>query len=153
VPIVGTTSEVVEVGRRLEVEQVLFAIPSASSELVREVADATAELEVPLKVLPSVSELLDGQPRLRDVRDLSIDDLLGRQQVATDLESVKALLHGRRVLVTGGGGSIGSEIVRQVDAYGPPSCSCSTGTRPTCSTRWPTIGGRGFTDPAGPARP
>jgi FlaA1/EpsC-like NDP-sugar epimerase len=119
VPIVGTTSEVVEAGRRLEVEQVLFAIPSASSELVREVADATAELEVPLKVLPSVSELLDGQPRLRDVRDLSIDDLLGRQQVATDLDSVKALLHGRRVLVTGGGGSIGSEIVRQVDAYDP----------------------------------
>jgi FlaA1/EpsC-like NDP-sugar epimerase len=119
VPIVGTTSEVVEAGRRLEVEQVLLAIPSASSELVREVADATAELEVPLKVLPSVSELLDGQPRLRDVRDLSIDDLLGRQQVATDLDSVKALLHGRRVLVTGGGGSIGSEIVRQVDAYEP----------------------------------
>jgi FlaA1/EpsC-like NDP-sugar epimerase len=119
VPIVGTTSEVLEAGRRLEVEQVLFAIPSASSELVREVADATAELEVPLKVLPSVSELLDGQPRLRDVRDLSIDDLLGRQQVATDLDSVKALLHGRRVLVTGGGGSIGSEIVRQVDAYEP----------------------------------
>jgi FlaA1/EpsC-like NDP-sugar epimerase len=119
VPIVGTTSEVVEAGRRLEVEQVLLAIPSANSELVREVADATAELEVPLKVLPSVSELLDGKPRLRDVRDLSIDDLLGRQQVATDLDSVRALLHGRRVLVTGGGGSIGSEIVRQVDAYDP----------------------------------
>jgi FlaA1/EpsC-like NDP-sugar epimerase len=119
VPIVGTTADLVEVGLRLQVEQVLFAIPSATSEMVREVADATAELGVPLKVLPSVSELLDGQPRLRDVRDLSIHDLLGRQQIATDLDAVKEMVAGRRVLVTGGGGSIGSEIVRQVAGYEP----------------------------------
>jgi FlaA1/EpsC-like NDP-sugar epimerase len=143
VPIVGTTSEVVEVGRRLEVEEVLFAIPSARSELVREVADATAQLEVALKVLPSVSELLDGKPRLRDVRDLSIDDLLGRQQIATDLESVKALLHGRRVLVTGGGGSIGSEIVRQVDAYEPAELLVLDRDETHLFDAMATIGGRG----------
>jgi FlaA1/EpsC-like NDP-sugar epimerase len=119
VPIVGTIDQLVECGRRLEAEQVLLAIPSAHSALVRQVADSAAELALPLKVLPSVSELMNGQPRLRDVRDLSIDDLLGRQQVTTDLASVQALIRGRRVLVTGGGGSIGSEIVRQVAAYEP----------------------------------
>jgi FlaA1/EpsC-like NDP-sugar epimerase len=119
VPIVGTTDDVVAVGRKLTAEQLLFAIPSADSELVRRIADGAAELGLPLKMLPSVSELLDGKPRLRDVRDLSIDDLLGRRQVATDLEAVKALIAGRRVLVTGGGGSIGSEIVRQVANYAP----------------------------------
>jgi FlaA1/EpsC-like NDP-sugar epimerase len=143
VPIVGTTSEAVEVGRRLDAEQILFAIPSASSDLVREIADAAAELELPLKVLPSVSELLDGHPRLRDVRDLSIDDLLGRQQVATDLESVKSLLHGRRVLVTGGGGSIGSEIVRQVDAYEPSELLVLDRDETHLFDAMATIGGRG----------
>jgi FlaA1/EpsC-like NDP-sugar epimerase len=119
VPIVGTVDQLVECGRLLDADQVLLAIPSADSTLIRQVADSAAQLALPLKVLPSVSELMNGQPRLRDVRDLSIDDLLGRQQVSTDLASVQALIRGRRVLVTGGGGSIGSEIVRQVAAYEP----------------------------------
>ena len=119
VKIVGGIDALGEVGRGLQVDQVLLAIPSADSALVRRVADATAELGVPLKVLPSVSELLNGEVHLRDVRDLSIDDLLGRQPVSTDLESVATMIRGRRVLVTGGGGSIGSEIVRQVAEYDP----------------------------------
>jgi FlaA1/EpsC-like NDP-sugar epimerase len=118
-PIVGDIDDLIEVGRTLEIEQVLLAIPSADSALVRRVADATSELGVSLKVLPSVSELMNGAPQLRDVRDLSIDDLLGRQPIATNLASVERLVRDRRVLVTGGGGSIGSEIVRQVAAYGP----------------------------------
>jgi FlaA1/EpsC-like NDP-sugar epimerase len=117
--IAGTIDQLVEVGRQHDVGQVLLAIPSADSELIRRVADATAELGVPLKVLPGATELMNGQPRLRDVRDLSIDDLLGRQPIDTDLRAVCQMVHGRRVLVTGGGGSIGSEVVRQIDAYEP----------------------------------
>jgi FlaA1/EpsC-like NDP-sugar epimerase len=119
VPIVGTLDALAEVGRSHDIDLVLLAIPSATSVLVRQVADAASRIEVPLKVLPGVSEFVNGRARLRDVRDLSIDDLLGRQQVATDLASVEALIRGRRVLVTGGGGSIGSEIARQVAGYGP----------------------------------
>ena len=117
--IVGGLDCIVEVGLRLGVEQVLLAIPSAGSALIRRVADATAELGVPLKVLPSVTELMNGDPRLQDVRDLSIDDLLGRQPIDTNLGDVRSMIRDRRVLVTGGGGSIGSEIVRQVAAYSP----------------------------------
>ena len=119
VPIVGTIDDVFEVGDQLAVDQVLLAIPSAESVLVRRVADAVAQLGVPLKVLPNMSELINGQPQLQDVRDLSIEDLLGRQPVATDLGSVEQMIRGCRVLVTGGGGSIGSEIVRQVAGYDP----------------------------------
>ena len=119
IPIVGVIDDLVEAGEQLGIEQVLLAIPSADSALVRRVADATAELGVSLKVLPGVTELVNGHPQLRDVRDLSIDDLLGRQPIATDLASVEQMIRGRRVLVTGGGGSIGSEIVRQVAAYQP----------------------------------
>jgi FlaA1/EpsC-like NDP-sugar epimerase len=119
VPIVGRVEDLPEVAERLQVEQVLLAVPSADTALVRRVADASSELGIALKVLPSVAELMNGRPRLTDVRDLSIDDLLGRQPIATDLDAVGAMIRGRRVLVTGGGGSIGSEIVRQVAAYGP----------------------------------
>jgi FlaA1/EpsC-like NDP-sugar epimerase len=118
-PISGTIDDLVRVGTDYRADLVLLAIPSASSPLVRRVADAVAELQVPLKLLPSVAELMNGEPQLHDVRDLSIDDLLGRQPIATDLASVARMLAGRRVLVTGGGGSIGSEIVRQVAAYSP----------------------------------
>jgi FlaA1/EpsC-like NDP-sugar epimerase len=118
-PIAGTIDDLVQVGTDYRADLVLLAIPSAGSPLVRRVADAVAELHLPLKVLPSVAELMNGEPQLHDVRDLSIDDLLGRQPIATDLASVARMLAGRRVLVTGGGGSIGSEIVRQVAAYAP----------------------------------
>jgi FlaA1/EpsC-like NDP-sugar epimerase len=118
-PIAGTIDDLVQVGTDYRADVVLLAIPSAGSPLVRRVADAVAELHLPLKVLPSVAELMNGEPQLHDVRDLSIDDLLGRQPIATDLASVAAMIAGRRVLITGGGGSIGSEIVRQVEAYSP----------------------------------
>jgi FlaA1/EpsC-like NDP-sugar epimerase len=119
VPILGTVDDLVQVGGELEVQQLLLAIPSADSTLVQRVADAAAELGAQLRVLPGVNDLVNGHPQWRDVRDLSIDDLLGRQQVRTDLHAVEALVRGRCVLVTGAGGSIGSEIARQVAAYGP----------------------------------
>ena len=99
----------------------LLAIPSATSELVREVAALCEQANVTLKVLPSVHETVGGRVTVRDIRDLRIEDLLGRQQVETDLEAVAAMLRGRRVLVTGAGGSIGSEIARQVASFGPAS--------------------------------
>jgi FlaA1/EpsC-like NDP-sugar epimerase len=117
--ILGGIDDLVDVGRRVEIDLVILAIPSATSELVRRVADACTELGVELKVLPSVSEFVNGRASLADVRDLSIDDLLGRQQIRTDLAAVAAMVQGRRVMVTGAGGSIGSEIVRQVAAYQP----------------------------------
>ncbi|MGZ4138177.1 MAG: polysaccharide biosynthesis protein, partial [Actinomycetota bacterium] len=104
---------------RLQVDQVLLAIPSATSDIVRGVVSLCEEADVPLRVLPSRHEIVGGKVTARDIRDLRIEDVLGRQQVVTDLESVAAMLRGRRVLVTGAGGSIGSEIARQVSAFEP----------------------------------
>jgi FlaA1/EpsC-like NDP-sugar epimerase len=121
VRIFGTRSAVPSLVQKLRVDQVLLAIPSASSDVVRDVAALCEESGVTLRVLPSVKELVGGKIVARDIRDLRIEDLLGRQQVQTDLESVREMLRGRRVLVTGAGGSIGSEIVRQVAAFEPAS--------------------------------
>lgn len=117
-PVEGTIDELVDVARLHMADQLLLAISGAPSALVQRIADAAIELSIPLRVVPGVGELA-GAPRLKDVRDLSIDDVLGRQQISTDLDAVRGLLAGRRVLVTGGGGSIGSEIVRQVSQFGP----------------------------------
>ncbi len=119
VPIVGGIDDLGEAARTFDVDQVLLAIPSADSLLVRRVADQVQELDLPLKILPGVDERVNGRPRMQDVRDLSIDDLLGRQQIKTDLAAVASMIQGRRVLVTGAGGSIGSEIARQVARLDP----------------------------------
>jgi FlaA1/EpsC-like NDP-sugar epimerase len=119
VPVLGTMAAIPGLVQRLRVDLVLLAIPSATSALVREVAALCEQAAVTLKVLPSVQEIVGGKVTARDIRDLRIEDLLGRKQVETDLEAVAAMLRGRRVLVTGAGGSIGSEIARQVASFGP----------------------------------
>lgn len=119
VPVRGTSADIPALVRELRVDEVLLAIPSATSDLVRGVAARCEEAGVPLRILPSVRETVGGRVQARDIRDLRIEDLLGRRQVETDLAAVAALLRGRRVLVTGAGGSIGSEIARQVAAFEP----------------------------------
>jgi FlaA1/EpsC-like NDP-sugar epimerase len=98
---------------------VLLAVPSATSEVVRTVAERCEEAGVRLRVLPSVHEIVGGKVTARDIRDLKIEDLLGRRQVDFDLASIHELLAGKRVLITGAGGSIGSEITRQAAGFDP----------------------------------
>lgn len=119
VPVLGRIDDLPAAIEHTRADQVLLAIPSADGELVRRVAGLADRGQLPLKVLPSVVELVGGEVTMRDVRDLSITDLLGRQQVEVDLAAVRALLEGRRVLITGAGGSIGAEIARQVAACDP----------------------------------
>jgi FlaA1/EpsC-like NDP-sugar epimerase len=117
--IAGPISDLPAVVGNHSVDSALFAIPSAGAPLVRRVEALAETCELPLKVLPSVNELLGAAPSIRDVRDLEIADLLGRSEVRTDLGRVSELLAGKTVLVTGAGGSIGSEVVRQVSEFGP----------------------------------
>jgi len=119
VRVLGNSGSIPDLARRLEVDHVLLAIPSATSELVREVMTLCEEAGVGLRVLPSVKEIMGGRVTARDIRDLRIEDLLGRQLVSTDLGAVKRFIEGRTVLITGAGGSIGAEISRQVAALSP----------------------------------
>jgi FlaA1/EpsC-like NDP-sugar epimerase len=121
VPILGTRGSIPSLVQSLGIDQVLLAIPSATSDLVREVAALCEEADVTLRILPSVREIVGGRITARDIRDVRIEDLLGRQQVETDLEAVRAIVQSRRVLILGAGGSIGSEIARQVAELHPAS--------------------------------
>jgi FlaA1/EpsC-like NDP-sugar epimerase len=121
IPVVGTIDDLIEAATVCAADMVLLAIPSADGELVRRVSALADDIGRTVKILPSIAELVGGRATMRDVRDVSIDDLLGRQQVKVDLDAVRAILAGRRVLITGAGGSIGAEIARQVSTFAPES--------------------------------
>jgi FlaA1/EpsC-like NDP-sugar epimerase len=119
VPVVGDIANLPEVVRHFAADEVLIAIPSADQQLINEIMQGAELAGVPLKVLPPVRDLLNDRPSVRDARDINIEDLLGRAQVATDIEEIRAVVHGATVLITGAGGSIGSEIAKQVSELGP----------------------------------
>lgn len=122
VPVVGSIEDIPATAPRFMVQQVLLAIPNAEPKLVERVLSAAEEAGVSMKVLPSVRDLVAERPRqvtVRQARDPQIEDLLGRTMVTTDLDAVERSLAGRRVLITGAGGSVGSEITRQVAAFKP----------------------------------
>jgi FlaA1/EpsC-like NDP-sugar epimerase len=115
----GGRGDIPHLVAKLAVDQVIFAIPSARGDDVRDVVACCEQANVMLKMLPSVRELVGGRVTVRDIRDLRVDDFLGREPVETDLQAVGDLLRGKRVLITGAGGSIGSEISHQVAAFEP----------------------------------
>ena len=119
VPVVGGRATVAEAAQRLHASAFLIAVPSADSSLLQELTHSAELAGLDVKVLPSVSDLLGKAPNVTDIRDLTEADLLGRHQVELDLESIATYLNGKRVLVTGAGGSIGSELCRQISRYGP----------------------------------
>jgi FlaA1/EpsC-like NDP-sugar epimerase len=113
------TDRLAEIVEEHEINQILFAIPDAPQHLVELVAEVGDRANIPVRVLRSSTSWAHGMPRLRDVHDLTIEDLIGRAQVTIDMAPVRELLRGKRVLVTGGGGWIGSEIARQVAQFEP----------------------------------
>jgi FlaA1/EpsC-like NDP-sugar epimerase len=119
VRVVGGRRSIGSVAKQFRASVLIIAVPSASSTLVREIAALANDADLRVLVLPSISEIFDGTVGVGDIRPVSLLDLLGRETVEIDLTSAGELLCGRRVLVTGAGGSIGSEIARQVNRLGP----------------------------------
>ena len=117
----GTRHDLAQVAKRLDAKTLLIAMPSASAELVTELNRVATESGMDVKILPPVDELFEGRVNIADIRSISEVDLLGRRQVQTDLSSIAGYLRGKRVLVTGAGGSIGSELCRQIAGFDPES--------------------------------
>ena len=119
VPVVGTTSQLAAKAAETGVGTVVIALPSASAEVINRLRLAAREAQLDVKVLPATTQLLDGPVGIRDLRDINLTDVLGRKQLDTDIGSIADYLTGRRVLVTGAGGSIGSELCRQIHRFEP----------------------------------
>jgi FlaA1/EpsC-like NDP-sugar epimerase len=120
VRVLGTTDELGHLLRDRRPDEVLIAIPSASGAFRQKVVDAARAVDVPVKTLPSMSELVSGEYDLaRRVRPVEVEDVLGREPVDVDLDAIAGYLRGEVVVVTGAGGSIGSELCRQIARIGP----------------------------------
>ncbi len=120
VKVLGTTDQIDAVLDRLQPDEVVIAIPSAPGVLRGRVVAACRDREIPVRTLPTVFELLRGGVQLtRQLREVQVEDVLGREPVVMELDRVGAYLEDKRVLVTGAGGSIGSELVRQIARVRP----------------------------------
>lgn len=119
VHVMGSLDSLAEVASKTGAVELVIAINYVDASQVRLISDTAAEAGLNVMVLPPLDDVLAGKTKLSDLRDLSIEDLIGRHPVDTEVESIAGYLAGQRVLVTGAGGSIGSELCRQIMKYAP----------------------------------
>ena len=119
VPVLGTGEALADVAESSGAEAVILAVPGASGALVDRVQKDAAAAGLDVFVLPRLGDLIGGQVKAGDIRPVEISDVLGRHQIKTDVSSIADYIAGKRVLITGAGGSIGSELARQIRRFGP----------------------------------
>ena len=119
VRVVGTLNEVQDVVKRYNIEEIFITIPSVKKQKQREAVMACSQCGCSIRLLPELSQMTHGEISVSKLRNVEIGDLLGREQVSVNLKEVMAYIEGKVVLVTGGGGSIGSELCRQIAMQNP----------------------------------
>ncbi len=118
-PVLGTREQIPEMVALHRINLVIIAMPSVEASVIRDIVDICRSTQAELKILPGVYQIIDGQVSVSNLRPVQLEDLLRREPVRVDLEEIAAYLNEMTVLVTGAGGSIGSELCRQVAAVGP----------------------------------
>ncbi len=119
VPVLGNLGIITSILEEEDVKEILIAIPSANGDQIRNIVETCKDCSVSYKILPGMGELIDGRVSIKILRDISYEDLLGRPPVQLDATGIRGYLDGKTVLITGCGGSIGSELCRQVIKYQP----------------------------------
>ena len=120
VPVIGTINDVPYLAKSRNIDTIIIAIPSASSERISEIANICMQTKCFLKILPSISEIIEHNGNfLKSMKDINMEDLLGREPIKVDNSLVAEMVKGKVCLVTGGGGSIGSELCRQIMKFEP----------------------------------
>ncbi|MGV3616317.1 MAG: polysaccharide biosynthesis protein [Fimbriimonas sp.] len=121
VPVMGQVRDIPTIVARHDIDEVVIAMPSAQGAAIRRVFDLCTSTSARVKTLPGLNSILEGQSLAKHLRDVEIEDLLRREPVKTNMAEISRYLAGEHVLITGGGGSIGSELARQVARIGPAS--------------------------------
>ena len=119
IPVIGFTRDLKKIARQYAVKQVIISQCAVSALDLRQIVEFCKAEKVDSKILPAMADIISGKVSIQHIRDIEIEDLLGRKPVQLDVEEIRRYLTGKRILVTGAGGSIGSEICRQVAAFAP----------------------------------
>ena len=119
IPVVGGRDDILDAVKKYKVDQILLAIPSASAETRRDILNICKETDCELKTLPGIYQLTNGEVSMARMKPVAVEDLLGRDTIKVNLDEIFNHLQGKVILVTGGGGSIGSELCRQIAGHGP----------------------------------
>lgn len=119
VPVLGTLQDINTIVREYGIEEIIIAVPSATSAQIRRIVGFCKSTGVPFKTLPGIGELVEGKVVVNAIREIRYEDLLGRPQVILENDQIRRYVTGKRVLVTGGAGSIGSELCRQLARFNP----------------------------------
>lgn len=119
IKVIGGRDRIIECVDTYDIDEIFVAIPSASRQTIREILEICKETECKLRSLPGVYQLVNGEVDVSKLRDVEVEDLLGRDPVEVDIDSIANYVQGKVVLVTGGGGSIGSELCRQIAGHNP----------------------------------
>ncbi len=119
VPIMGTTEDIKRIAQELDISLIIFAISYCSNERKAQILKICAETKCEVKTVPTFAQILNGEANVSQTRPIQIEDLLGREPIKTNLEKVMQYVDGKTVMVTGGGGSIGSELCRQLSSHCP----------------------------------
>jgi FlaA1/EpsC-like NDP-sugar epimerase len=117
--VLGTVERLPKILKRESIQQILIAVPSANGDQIRHIVEACQKCNTSYKILPGIGELIDGRVSIKLLRDISYEDLLGRSPVHLNIKDIRNYLDGKTILITGCGGSIGSELCRQVVKYQP----------------------------------
>ena len=119
VKVIGTRDKIKEAAKLYDIDEIIFAIPSASNEVKRDILNICKETDCTLKILPGVYQMVDGEINVNSIRNVDVLDLLGRDPIEVDIESIMGYVKDKVIMVTGGCGSIGSELCRQLVSHKP----------------------------------
>lgn len=118
-PVLGNRDQIKSIVSRHGIKQIIIAMPTATGKTVRDIIKICEDLEVKVKIFPGIYSMINGNVSIKTIREVQIEDLLGREEADLDLDRIKGYITGKTVLVTGAGGSIGSELSRQIMRFSP----------------------------------
>lgn len=117
--ILGNRHEIYGISKRYHIDEIVLAIPTLSKEDVREILEECKRTKVKVRIVPGIMEIIDGKVSINEIRDVEIEDLLGRDPVDLNVHEIASYIEDKTILVTGGGGSIGSELCRHITRFNP----------------------------------
>src|SRR3989344_651094 len=118
-PVLGSGNQISRLAKDKKVDQIIIAIPSAEGKRISEIVKICSQSKVGFRIVPRVKEIIEGKAHVSKLREVEVGDLLGRPVIKSDVKELADFFSGKKVLITGAAGSIGSELSRQIAAYGP----------------------------------